>query len=731
MSSLLLSYLMQTSTVDDMSNKVAKGLYYFLNNKVLSSDESYSENIKMFMGDLGLLKIELIDANNETVIEQRIWSKRLLFFSWLSDQFTQEYDFGERKLTLFTSNGVSTGKIQINKLRMTFHNSELGLSFYFIFIFTCILMLLVFREHKNIRIEFSNLKKQIATKFLSIDLSGHIYDDYEDEDVKIFAKNVLEKIEGNNKANQLKLDDLKKQLDYALQISKKYSNVASSYQKYGEIYIRQISIPISAISNAIREISQRTNDRGIKEIISNLKYSVTSSQDIIKLYRLIDTNLTSADLAGSKRSVFNEVQLAIRNTHSIAESVGIDIHFIPNEEISGDIAGYTVATAFSIYFILQMMIEAAKAGFIIEIRTVIIDEDGKKYLQLSYIMINATKNTIASLDNDRMDMMNYVAKKFDSEINVEVYEHPIDLTATIEVIYKTRCLLNFNDDHHKQSYKTETKIGVFDQDFGTSSSILSSIKLSGFSGEIIKNLSECDKYDLVFVNSFDFDSDDHNYIQSLGIDVCSVERIISQEGLIKLASAKNISACLSYCADLESIRSVIMNFNSTKERSGAFSQSSVTADLLNRFGPKSQDKLNVVLLDNNSVRRTNIIALFSSDMSINICDISISSFKELPKIAEIAPQVILMDENYRLDGELLSADNFRDRLEFTGQIACLSIDRELGNKGDGLYDVIIHSRIYDIKERIFDLAHLAKQSVRSRVSAKDRKDGKIVYLQRK
>lgn len=729
--SFLLAYSLQSISINNDLNKISSSLSLAINNRHIDSQKNYSQLIDKYMNDFDIYHLELIDENNKSL------------FARLNSETNREADIVSlvSKEHEFSVNWVfnvqdkdDENSVHISKLKIQLNLNGLYFQYYGIVIL-CLALLFLFRNRgRLIVIDMEKKLEAFIKSVVSFPLDTLSLSENDNKGINALVNELISNFAERERELNNQVLELELKIDETLTAHDYFREKFDERSAYDHFFRKELCNAVATLRAGIIEIQQRVTDEKIRAVTETLERSVAHCDDILDLFKSAAFDQASSIKSYEDRTLFDQMQASIHRLHGLAESIGVQINYIPNSNICGEIHGFDKATAINIYFILKTMVQASKKGYVIQINTLVIDNDsGESYLQFNFSLANASSNTFSLLRKDQMQLVEWIVNRFGGSISAEQLVNPSNDTVTIEIVHRTPCQINMSAKPRMISSSKQCHIGVYDKNVAISTQMQNSIALAGYEAVKINSLANISDFDIIFVNEINGKNKDHVHLMSISKAVCSFERSIDSTFLDLQRIRYRLSASLSYCCSQQQIEIAIKNASkklNSKTNGSPFeslpnhiAQPEWMNEILNknkrkgelRHGGSAGSK--VALMDQDLNRRNMILSLFNDKSDgIEIVDVSINSFSELELLRNMNPDFIILDENYQIEGQPVTMQNFVDAIKYTGIIAILAFENTVSPNILEISKHVIPSYARNLKSRIVNFCMLSKQSAQAKSS---------------
>jgi hypothetical protein len=194
------------------------------------------------------------------------------------------------------------------------------------------------------------------------------------------------------------------------------------------------------------------------------------------------------------------------------------------------------------------------------------------------------------------------------------------------------------------------------------------------------------------------------------VKICSIENEINHNLLNIRRNTIGLSAAMSYTSKINDYRNVIKmaTLNPRKDISSLISDLSVDSSniplaIQNLLG-KIRKKDSVLILANDLDFKYSISTIISSSEVLNIVDMEVKSFSDIENIIYESPDIIIIDEDFNINGDQLSIKKLKSSLTFNHLIIGLSENLDVIQDGF-LYDKVIYKRSKLLVDEIISFSH--------------------------
>jgi hypothetical protein len=658
--SLGLSYSLETSYSEE-KNKIIKS--YFVSdsfaNKSYSSIDNYISKQLYRLNELGVTSISLIDENQSILISK----SKSTDYSFINYNKKIILKNSPLQIKFFNNNK----KLKISSIEYTLSSN---FSFFYLLEFISLLVYFIIIVKKN---KFFNNKFFFRTLDYS-DANDKIknitnVDDFfkiDDERFNVIRDKAVSLYIENEKKSLWKIHSLQTDNDKIKKENSASKNQIEFIEANGIMCIKELKSLSYLVSMLSHKLDEICGDKSQRMIVDSVLNCAKNIDFVVRFQEILSEKIIIHQ--STKLNIFNEINQMIEDNHVRCENKNIVLSYFSNNDFSEENHGYGKSISFIIGYILKEVVEFSSIKTTIDIRTIIFSKDGNDYIRFKFNLTGGN-NLINSNKENIFKLIIAISNKYSDRFDICSVENYFNGTFDTEIVYETKCSMSLFKKNRKLT-SSSLKIGVYDKNISVVSKISSSLETSGFICSSISSLKDISTFDLIFIENYNPNKKDHNYLLNSNIKLCSVENEINHKLLNIKRSTTGLYAAISYTSKIKDYKDVIKmaTVNSKRDVSSLISEISSDKNkvplVIQNLLAKSKKKNTVIILTHDLDFNRSISTILNSSDILDVIDIDFKSFDDIENIINLSPSVIIIDDQFNINGDNLSVENFQLKLRF-------------------------------------------------------------------
>lgn len=700
--SLISSYYLNVESM----KKSDKFIYSFLSSssdgKIYGSLEEY---LSLQINNLSFLSVSNIVAFDENG-ENLLSGKKNKSYTFIR---SNEINYSSSHLLINIKN--SDMPIRISKIKYSMSDS--GWVYYlasFLINVLLVVFLLVYKKRHNAT-EHTYIEDKFLDNLASVSTISEFCNLNYSELRKIQDK-VMQIYFDNDKRLSWKIETLEAELSLLESQRNSGSFLSESEEESIKKSRAELVKSIYTLTVLCERLSEVGLDKKDRVLIDAIKSSAKNCNSVMSISEILKSENSTHQ--STNLNVINEINYIISSCHELSLKKDISLNYYPNENLCNEKHGYGKSISFILDFLLKEMIYLTSNNSSIDIRTIMTEKNDLDHIQFKFSVIGGN-NEIVNNKKLRFGLIKSISEKYGDYFSISSIKNDFDGTFDTEIIYETKCHMSLFKSKVIEIDK-DASIAVYDKDINNSKRISSQIRSLGYKVDEINSLKDIKHYSLIFISDYSIDKKDHLYLSGRGIDICSIEREISDDLMKIKKNSLGISFVLSYCSSLIDYKEVIEDSRANKKNdfssyvSDIGIEKNILPDAIRELLGTTRKLDKITILSNDFSFKSSLSAILESSDIFEFIDLSIDSVSKIDLLKENSVDIIIIEDDFLIEGSKLDVNNFKEKLNYNCFVIGLCED---SSSEDDIYDNTVYKKSNNLINEITFIAETRTAGIKN------------------